>query len=278
MTFKDILVHVDETRSCSARLELAVRLATAHEAHLTGLHVRPPLRVPGAIVPDYGGALSRLRDEYCEEAAVTARSLFEKAVAGRTLSTEYREASGDVIDTVVLHAKYADLVVIGQTDMEAADFANDRHLADHVVLAAGVPVLVVPFVGRYAEPGRRILVGWNVSREARRAIGDAMPFLKTADWVKVLAINPADGIDGHGDVVGADICLHLVRHGIPALCESLDAPDMSIGAMLLSRAAEDGADLLVMGGYGRSRLRELVLGGATRHVLHHMTLPVLLSH
>ena len=279
MTFKDILVHVDDSKSCPARLAAAVELATAFDSHLIGLHVRPRFVFPGVIAPDYGGELSRLQAQYAAEGAETARVLFDAAVRSLGARAEWRDVEGDVIDTVALHARYADLAIVGQSDAAIEDLGEDRrHLADHLVLDAGTPVLVIPFVGCAPLFGKRILIAWNASREARRAIGDAMPFIERAQTVKVLAINPRDGRGGHGDVAGADICLHLARHGVEAVCESVRAPDVSVGGMLLSRAADDGADLLVMGAYGRSRLRELVLGGATRHILYHMTIPVLLSH
>ena len=123
-----------------------------------------------------------------------------------------------------------------------------------------------------------MLVAWNGSREATRAANDALPILQRADRVVVLAINPGGGIDGHGEVPGADLSLHLARHGVSAEAQQVQAEDMNVGEMLLSRCADEAADLLVMGAYGRSRVRELVLGGATRHVLEHATLPVLMSH
>lgn len=278
VTFKDVLVQVDDAKSCPSRLEVAAKLAVAHEAHLVGLHVRPPLRLPGAIAPDYGGELARLQAEYSEEAAGTAKALFEDATKAFVISSEWRDVSGDVIDTVAVHARYADLVVVSQSDPDDSDSVGDRHLADHLVLDAGTPVLVVPYVGRYPTVGERVLVAWNASREARRAVSDALPILKRSQRVKVLAINPKEGPSAHGELAGADIALHLARHGITAVSESIRAPDLEVGAMLLSRAADDAADLMVMGAYGRSRLRELVLGGATRHILYHMTVPVLLSH
>lgn len=278
MEFKDVLVHVDDAKSCPARLEVAIKLAVAHGAHLVGLHVRPLLRLPGAIAPDYGGELARLQAEYSEEAAATARSLFDEACKPFGITGEWRDVSGDVIDMVGVHARYADVAVVSQTDPDDVEATSERHLADHLVLDAGTPVLVVPYVGRYPTVGQRVLVAWNASREARRAVSDALPILKTARQVKVLAINPKEGQFAHGEVAGADIALHLARHGINAVAESIRAPDLGVGSMLLSRAADDDADLLVMGAYGRSRLRELVLGGATRHILYHMTIPVLLSH
>jgi nucleotide-binding universal stress UspA family protein len=146
------------------------------------------------------------------------------------------------------------------------------------VLEVGRPVLVVPSVGQFPTLGQRVLVAWNASREATRAVHDALPLLRRSRRTQVVVINPQGGAGGHGDIPGADIGLHLSRHGVNAVCERISADDVETGALLLSRAADEGADLIVMGAYGHSRLSELVLGGATRHILRHMTVPVLLSH
>jgi nucleotide-binding universal stress UspA family protein len=149
---------------------------------------------------------------------------------------------------------------------------------ERVTLASGRPILVVPYAGHFATLGQRVLVGWDASREATRAVGDAMPLLAAAEQVTVLAIDPQAGPGGHGELPGADISLHLARHGVKAVIERTVSADVPIGDVLLSRAADLGADLLVMGAYGHSRARELLLGGATRTVLGSMTLPVLMSH
>jgi nucleotide-binding universal stress UspA family protein len=137
---------------------------------------------------------------------------------------------------------------------------------------------VVPYIGGSDIIGRRALVAWNASREAARALNDAIPLLEDAENVTVLSVNPKRGIRGEGDLPAADIALHLARHGMKAEASYVVAEDIGVGDALLSRAADLGSDLIVMGGYGHSRLREIVLGGATRTVLRHMTVPVLLSH
>jgi nucleotide-binding universal stress UspA family protein len=147
-----------------------------------------------------------------------------------------------------------------------------------VTLASGRPILVVPYAGRFETVGRCVLIAWNVSREAARAVADAMPLLAAADVVTVLAVDPPPGPGGDGDLPGADIALHLGRHGVEAQIERTVSADVPIGEVLLSRAADLGADLLVMGAYGHSRTRELLLGGATRSILASMTIPVLMSH
>jgi nucleotide-binding universal stress UspA family protein len=138
--------------------------------------------------------------------------------------------------------------------------------------------LVVPYAGRFERIGERVLVAWNASREAARAVSDSLPLLSRAKSVTVMAVNPKSGPNAHGDVPGADIALFLARHGIKTEATQVFADDVDIGDMLLSRAADLGTDLLVMGAYGRSRLTELMLGGATRQILSEMTIPVLMSH
>jgi nucleotide-binding universal stress UspA family protein len=148
----------------------------------------------------------------------------------------------------------------------------------NVMLASGRPVLAIPYAGQFEQIGERVLVAWNASREATRAVNDALPLLMGAKAVTILAVNPKHGIEGHGDVPAADIALHLARHGVKAEAAHTIAKDISEGDALLSYAADLGADLIVAGGYGHSRAREMVFGGATRTLLQEMTVPMLLSH
>jgi nucleotide-binding universal stress UspA family protein len=123
-----------------------------------------------------------------------------------------------------------------------------------------------------------VLVAWNARREAVRAVNDALRILQTADRVVVLAVNPTYGESGEGDIPSADICLHLARHGVKAEAETAVAQDIDVTSLLLSHTADIGADMMVMGAYGHSRLREMVLGGVSREMLQTMTVPVLMSH
>src|SRR3954454_13493204 len=146
------------------------------------------------------------------------------------------------------------------------------------MLSSGRPVLAVPYAGQFERVGERVLVAWNASRESTRAVNDALPLLRGAKVVTILAVNPRQGIEGHGDVPAADIALHLARHGVKAEAAHTVAKDISEGDALLSYAADIGADLIVAGAYGHSRARELVFGGVTRTLIAEMTAPVLLSH
>lgn len=275
MAFKDILVHVDNSPQVKTRLDLAAKLAQAQDAHLIALNVRTRPLMPQFIRSQYGAQLDRIREEFNAEAAREARAVFDSIQPAHGVTTEWRDVEGSLEQSVTLHARYADLTVLGQG--EGGD-NGERPLADAVMLDVGRPVLVVPHAGRFPTLGERVLVAWNGSREATRAVHDALPILRRSRLTHVMAVNPTGGMAGHGDIPGADICLHLSRHGVNAVCEHVKSEDLNVGQMLLSRAADEGADLIVMGAYGRSRLSELVLGGATRHLLRHMTVPVLMSH
>lgn len=274
MAFKDILVHVDNTAQGRLRLRLAWRLAQLQDGHLVGLHVRSRSMPPPFIAAQFGPEIEALQSRRNDDSAREARAAFEAIASAQGVTAEWRDVEGPLADMVTLHARYADITVIGQPDEEE----GDRPLADALILEVGRPVLVVPYAGHFDTVAERVVVAWNASREATRAAHDALPLLRRAKRVQVIAINPGDGLTAHGDIPGADICLHLSRHGVNAVCEHIRADDLNVGQMLLSRAADEDADLIVMGAYGHSRLRELVLGGATRHILRHMTVPVLLSH
>jgi nucleotide-binding universal stress UspA family protein len=274
MAYKDILVQVDNAPQCAERLGVAARLAARCQGHLIALNVRTRAAMPQYIRAQFEN-IDDVREHWNAEAARTTRAMVDAAAGSVGASVEWRDVSGDMAATVALHARYADVTVIGQSEESEP---GERPLADTLILDVGRPVIVVPYAGRFPTVGERVLVGWNGSREATRAVHDALPLLLGAQLVHVMAVNPRGGMAGHGDIPGADICLHLSRHGVNAVCEHIQSDDLNVGEMLLSRAADEDADLIVMGAYGRSRLRELVLGGATRHLLRHMTVPVLLSH
>ena len=280
MSFKDLLVVVDHARNCGRRIDLAARIARDFEAHLTGLYVTTLPYMQPAVLAEFPVDVRDMQTRAFAEAAARARGLFAERVegAGFDLTTEWREVEGDVADEVSLNARYADLTVIGQADPDDVPLGASEDLPERLILGAGRPVLVVPYAGRFESIGRRVLLAWNATREASRAANDALPILKRAERVTVLSVNPDIGPGGHGDVPGADIALHLARHGVRAEAASVTTSDVSVDDMLLSQAADAGADLLVMGAYGHSRLGELILGSATRHILKQITLPVFMSH
>jgi nucleotide-binding universal stress UspA family protein len=278
MGLKDILVHIDRGNRCAERLEVAINLAAAHDAHLTGLYVLTYPHIPGYIRAEITEDVLRSQIETTRAAAAAAEAMFNDHVGRGGIKAEWRCVEGELLPALSLHARYADVAIVGQRDPEWEERGGDAAMPDQLVLQCGRPVMVVPHVGKYPVVGDRVMVAWDASRLATRAVNDALPFLVGAKKVAVLAVNPEGGEGGHGDIPSADICLHLARHGVNAEAQHIYARDMSVGDMLLSRAADEGIDLIVTGAYGHARWRELVLGGVTRHLLAHMTVPVLMSH
>ncbi|MGH7060462.1 MAG: universal stress protein [Stellaceae bacterium] len=281
MSYKDLLVVLDRAADVAERIAVAAALAERSAAHLVGLYPVPDPAFPARAGYLDMALIESAYEEFRLRASVDAdrmRETFEHAAQLRGLSFEWRAAGESWDGDPALHARYADLTILGQVDPGNPEMAAFRPHPERITLASGRPILMVPYAGHFETIGRRVLVGWDASREATRAVSDAMPLLEAADQVTVLAIDPEGGPSGHGELPGADISLHLARHGVKAAIERTVSADVPVGDVLLSRAADLGADLLVMGAYGHSRARELLLGGATRTVLSSMTLPVLMSH
>ncbi len=278
MGLKDILVHVNRGKRCKERLDAAINLAAAHDAHLTGLYVLTYPHIPGYIRAEINEDVLRGQIEATRAAAEKAEAMFNDHVDRAGIKAEWRCVEGDLLPVLSLHARYSDVAIVGQRDPEWEDAGDDSSMPDQLVLQGGRPVLIVPHVGKYPVIGKRIMVAWDGSRLATRAVNDALPFMIKAKKVAVLAVNSEGGDQGHGEIPSADICLHLARHGVNAEAQHIYAKDMSVGDMMLSRAADEGIDMIVTGAYGHARWRELVLGGVTRHLLMHMTVPVLMSH
>jgi len=276
MGLKDVLVHVDNDPACPSRIDVAVALAAQHGAHLTGLHAMGWPRLPGYVELQLPPSFLEEQQRRLEGLARQAEEGFHVRARRRGLRAEWRVSESDVVAATKLHARYADITIVGQ----ARDIVNAPYdlnfLPEELALGVGRPIMIVPRYGTFEKVGDRILVAWNGSREATRAVHDALPLLQRALKVTILSIDPER--DSGSRVPSTDIALHLARHGVTAEASSTHGLDMGVGDFLLSRAADLGVDLIVMGAYGHSRVREMVLGGATRHVLQNMTVPVLMSH
>ena len=277
MSYKTILVHVDDTSRTPTRIKLAAELAVKLEAHLMGIAdtgVSRFIYQDGNINGVDPSLLSHL--EYLRERAAQNIADFKKqADLLGVHSFEGDITQDDAFGGIGMRARYCDLVVVGQTNPEESSPAVMDDFPEYMILNAGRPVLVVPYAGEFAQIGKRPLVAWDGSRAATRAITDAIPFLATADLVHVAIINPKT--DQHGDQPGADLAAYLARHGVK-LEVSVNRTKLDIGNALLSKAADLDSDLVVMGGYGHSRFKEMIMGGATRGILESMTVPVLMSH
>lgn len=280
MTYKTILVHCDADKELAHRLGVAADLAVRLDGHLVGLHVRPPFQPP--VVFDSGFAVAmddfyKLYEETVNADQSAARAAFDQAIKGRKCSSEWRLAEGPIDSEVATQSRYADLVVVGQSNLEGAP-RTPPDLPQYVALACGRPLLIVPYVGVQQPPGKTVMLCWNESRESARAASEALPLLKAASQVVVLIVEPAKVEGEAGNRPAANIETWFGRHGVKASVHRDVAAGTDIGSLILSRAADYNADLIVMGLYGHSRAREFVLGGASRTILGSMTVPVLVAH
>jgi nucleotide-binding universal stress UspA family protein len=285
MALKNVLLHVDSTRACDARENAAIALAGEHEAHLTALYCIGEIHIEGwAEWPT--DMIEEHRNKAAEYAERTLARFREKAErAGISYETRSsRVYVSRIGEHIALHARYSDLAILGQNNPDEFATGGTRIVED-VLFSCGRPVLVIPYIGAPGEGrkggvsfGHNAMVAWDAGRESARAVNDALPLLERARQVEVVAVNPDKGLRHHGEEPGADIALHLARHGIDVDVKAVEARDLGTADTILSRISDRGSDLLIMGGYGHGRMREMVLGGVTRNILRHMTVPVLMSH
>lgn len=278
MTYKTVLLHVNDERRVAGLVDAAAHVAGRFEAHLIAVYVTPP--VPTFGTSTLGAGLIKSSIAKFREEAARVQKAFEEACRGRPIVPEWRLVEPrhtDVAETLMEHGRCADLIIAGQRDPEF-DFTALLDVPERLAIESGRPVLIVPHSGRFPTFGKRVTIAWNGRREAARATFDALPLLKAADRVRVLWINPQSEPRGAADLPSAEIAAALARHGVKCEAAAQTSVDIDVGDTLLSGLTDDGSDLLIMGAYGHSRLREFVFGGATRHILGHMTVPVLLSH
>ncbi len=276
MALKDIGVYVDVSEGGKARTAIAVAMAKAHEAHLTGFYVLPRLDYPLPPEVQVAAELLEAHMKMFKGRASEAKRRFERAVEAAGIDWEWRTAEGALVDMIKVGARYADLLVAGQGEDRELGWLSEA-VTDHVVIELGRPVLVVPESGNLGTVGKRIMVAWNESRESARAVHDALPLLERADTVTVARIDPGKAGRVDGPASADAIRRHLDHHGVSAEVFEMHRGGQSVGATLLARAADLKADLIVAGAYGHSRVRELALGGVTEHLFRHTTIPVLMS-
>ena len=280
MKYKTILVYLNDERRAGDLLDVATNIADRQSAHLIGLYV-----VPSGIYgsPTHMGArlIESGRQSFRSEGQRIGDA-FEKATRGRSLVAEWRvvEPPHDhpgPAEIVLDNARVSDLVIAGQAD-DSWENSLLLDFPERIVLESGRPTLVVPHAGRFPKCGSRVLVAWNGKREAARAAFDALPLLETAEAVRILAVDWSEEDAGLSRGPLTEIGAALARHAVSCETAQSVAPDTEVADDLLNRAADFSADLIVMGCYGHSRLRELVSGGASRSILQNMTMPVLMAH
>jgi nucleotide-binding universal stress UspA family protein len=279
MTYRSLLVHVDTDAACAARTQLAIKLAKQLDCHLVGVAPTGTVDLPATL-----GAAASLSefaslawDTLREQAASAAQAFREQCRAAGLASFEAVVAEDEKAPALVRHAHCSDLTILTQADPSAPGHRLAQGIVEGVVLHSARPTLVLPYAGRIAGTGSSVMIAWDDSREAARAVSDALPLLQNAKRVDIVAWQEGD--DGEQALRPQLEALRrwLAWHGVQADVH-VEASDIAIGEAMLSRAADMGADLVVMGAWGHARWTEQVLGGATRTLLASMTVPVLMSH
>lgn len=277
--YKTILVHVDGTANSVHRIAIAARLAMRHDAHLIGAAtpgIAPHIFPVGGFTPGFPAITFPI--EQLQAAADSALDQFEAAVRQAGVGKfERRRIDDETGPGISMQARYADLLVLGQAASGDSLLPMRSDVPEYVLLNCARPVLLVPTAGIQGEFGKRIAVAWNGSADAVRAMTSAIPILREADQVNLVVFNP--GAEGglHGAEPGADMALYLARHDVRVEVMATET-QVNPGDALLSYAVDSGVDLIVMGAYGHSRFREILLGGATRAVLRSSALPLWMAH
>jgi nucleotide-binding universal stress UspA family protein len=291
MALKDLLVCIDPGSSSDARLRLAFNLARAHRAHLTAAYVMPKAEdliahPPAGVVPPGeltglaqgggmtpGGAVNEVLREAENAETVEQRFKSELHLSGIGGDWHLLDA-GDEAKLIEL-AKSFDLTITGQLSPEGR---QTTFRPEDIAIGTARPVLVIPYAGTFETAAKRALVAWDGSREAVRALNDALPLLGDAETVTVMSVGPRETELERQRLSLDRIVRHLQRHGIAGRTEQTVRGDIPISDVLLSRAADLGADLIIAGVYHHSQLREALIGGVSRDLLDHMTVPILMSH
>jgi nucleotide-binding universal stress UspA family protein len=298
MNLKDILVCLDPTAAGEARLHLAVSLARSHHAHLSAAYVLPEA-IPGAARPAGGtgvptglawlpgGAAPAHRAASGEPPAASAvvpgaelagiiEQRFREQVQPHAIEGDWHLFEAGEGAELAARVGAADLAVFGQTSPDYRLPAGFR--PEDVIVGSGRPMLVVPYTSKSTTVGRRVLVAWDSTREASRALHDALPLIVKAETVTVLTLSTREAGLERATPALDRVIRHLERHGITAQPEETLRGDLPVAEALLSRAADLDADLIVAGAYHHSQFREALVGGVSRALLDHMTVPVLMSH
>ncbi len=294
MPLKDIMLHADNSTNGAVRQDYAIRLASTHDAHLTGLYVgskntgpAPATRAPANYaVPDFGGRslqdfdrkahdLENAHQEHARFAAEAARDRFLEAANEAGIKHNWTSDTGALMDVLTHEARFSDVAIVGQPGPDSARRFGET-VTDHLILSVGHPVLVVPTAAKDLGVGRRVMIAWDRSPLATRAIHNSRPFTRNADSVHILAINLKP--DQHGGEPGSGITEHLARHDIHADVVRIDDTSHALADVIIGEARKLEVDLIIMGAYGQSRLRERILGGTTYEMLNGSPIPMLLNH
>lgn len=274
---KDIIVNLSVTKEGSLVGKYAVSVAAALQAHLTGVAFiyDPVVPISGAgYIPAEVIETQREDNETAAEAAIKSFTVAtdQAGISAEPLMTSASLAGAG--DRFARMARRFDLAIVGQAQPEISSM--EQIIGETTLFESGRPMIMVPYIQKAPFKTDNVMICWDGSRTAARAVADAIPVIRDSGRVEIVIVTNERGKED--EIEGADIGQHLARHGLKVDVHRISGGNIDVADALLSHAADSGADLMVMGGYGHSRLREFVLGGVTRSIFESMTVPVLMSH
>jgi len=280
MTFKTILVGLNEMERNDALLEQGAVLARVMDAHIAGLYVVPAVQLYPSTAFEAMPVIFEAHRDYFQTRRDAVKTKFLAGLRRHGVRGDIAvvdSASPLISDATIEHGRVSDLLLLSQVD-STGNQGVELDFVDRVVMGVGRPVLVLPLAAKPVESFGTAIVAWNGRREAARAVFDSLPLLRLAKEVRVVRVDPQRDEQGSTAIAGSELAEVLARHGITAIAEPISGNGQEAGLALLTKVFDTGADLLVMGAYGHARIREFILGGATREALRNMRVPVLFSH
>jgi nucleotide-binding universal stress UspA family protein len=280
MSYKTILVSLNEVGRSAELIAAASSLARSLGAHVSGLYVVPAVQVYPSVGFEAAPQVFEGNRTFFKDNALRIKKAFEEAMSAEGLPHDFHQIDARtpvIADEVIANGRSADIIIVSATNPDEIT-GVERDFVEQVVMSAGRPVIVLPNKGDAKLSIKDIVIGWDGGREASRAAFDAVPLMRMADKVRIVRVDPQKDPSLRGSVAGADLAEALARHGIKAEAQGYPTDGMDEGQALMRCAEDCGAGLIVMGAYGHSRLAEFIFGGATRFVLTRMTRPVLMSH
>jgi len=277
MMIKDLVVNLGGNGKADVAADYAISVAKAYGAHVVGVAFIYEPVIPGSLLGGIPTDLIEVQREENAKAAETAVAHFEAAASAAGVSAETRLLDASIAGASDLFGRIArrfDIAVVGQAPRDQG--VSEELLIEGALFGSGRPVIVVPQTQTKPITLDKVMVCWDGSRPAARAIGDAVSLFERAKAIEIVVVTGER--DKSGEITGANMKRHLARHGINVDIKRIAAGSADVQTAILAHAADTGADFIVMGGYGHSRLREFILGGVTRSILKAMPVPVLMSH
>ena len=273
--FKQIVVHIEDDDGAHHHVGVAIDLASQFNAHLTGLNTITDIVIPTYAEVQIGADIIDASMKAARKKAQATNTTLQKLADKKGIDSRWLIEEGDVVQQVTRHSRYADLLVLAQADQ--SEIFNQRlGIIDQLTLVAGSPVLVVPYIGVKSPITHRLMIAWNGSRETAHAVKSALPFLQNASEVHVVSVRPKSR---PANTVDAEIFRsYMLYHQIEFAHHDCVRTDLSAADTLINWANDHGIDMLVMGAYGHSRMRELVLGGVSEYMLRHSPISLMVAH